>query len=191
MVKKFWGTLFLIVGNSGSGKDSIISGVITKYPSNRKPLYAPKRFITRRASETENNFSVKIDEFEEMDEKGKFALKWQIYDLYYGIPIFIDNWLKNGHPVIINVSRTIIKEARERYSNIRVIFVDVPFEITSKRIETRKRENPELLRKRIERARENQEFPEADFTVDNSGELDDAINQLLDYIIESVDTSEV
>jgi ribose 1,5-bisphosphokinase len=191
MVKKFWGTLFLIVGNSGSGKDSIISGVITKYPSNHKPLYAPKRFITRRASETENNFSVTIDQFEEMDEKGKFALKWQIYDLYYGIPIFIDNWLKNGHPVIINVSRTIIKEAREIYSNIRVIFVDVPFEITSKRIETRKRENPELLRKRIERARENQEFPEADFTVDNSGELDDAINQLLDYIIESVDTSEV
>ncbi|MHA2399393.1 MAG: hypothetical protein ACXADU_10960 [Promethearchaeota archaeon] len=191
MVKKFWGTLFLIVGNSGSGKDSIISGVITKYPSNRKYLYAPKRFITRRASETENNFSVTIDQFEEMDEKGKFALKWQIYDLYYGIPIFIDNWLKNGHPVIINVSRTIIKEAREIYSNIRVIFVDVPFEITSKRIETRKRENPELLRKRIERARENQEFPEADFTVDNSGELDDAINQLLDYIIESVDTSEV
>ncbi|MHA1913134.1 MAG: phosphonate metabolism protein/1,5-bisphosphokinase (PRPP-forming) PhnN [Promethearchaeota archaeon] len=190
MVKKFPGTLFLIVGNSGSGKDSIISGVITHFPSNRKPLYAPKRFITRRASETENNFSVTLGQFEEMDKKGKFALKWNIYDLYYGIPIFIDNWLKNGHPVIINVSRTIVKEARERYNNIKVVFIDVPFEITYQRIKDRKRESTDMINKRIDRARQNQKFPESDFTIDNSGKLDDAINQLLDYIIDNVDIAE-
>jgi ribose 1,5-bisphosphokinase len=186
MVKNFLGTLFLLTGNSGSGKDSIISGIITHYPSNLKQIYAPKRFITRRASETENNFSLTIDQFEEMDRKGKFALKWHIYGLYYGIPIFIDNWLKDGYHVIINVSRTIIREARNMYKNIKVVFIDVPFEITCKRIEHRKRENPVLTEERIERARKNQKFPTADFIVDNSGKLDDAVNQLLEYIIDNI-----
>lgn len=190
MVKKFPGTLFLIVGNSGSGKDSIILGVTTNYPSNRTTLYAPKRFITRQASETENNFSITPGQFKEMDKKGRFALKWHIYDLYYGIPIFIDNWLKKGHPVIINVSRTIVKEAREQYDKIKVVFIDVPFEITYKRIIDRKRENDDLTKMRIERARNNQKFPEADFIVDNSGKLEDAINQLLDYIIDSGEGAE-
>ena len=95
----------------------------------------------------------------------------------------IENFLKEGHPVIINVSRTIVKQAREKYKNIRVIFISVPFDITLQRIKDRKRESSDLLKERIERARKNQKFAEADFTIDNSGNLADAINKLLDYII--------
>ncbi|MCK4284839.1 MAG: phosphonate metabolism protein/1,5-bisphosphokinase (PRPP-forming) PhnN [Candidatus Lokiarchaeota archaeon] len=186
MVKQFLGTLFLIVGNSGSGKDSIISGVIEKYPPNLIQIIAPKRSITRPSSESEDNISVTSKEFRELEEKGKFALKWHIYKLDYGIPRDIEKWLKKGHPVIINVSRTIVEKARENYSNVKVIFVEVPFEITYQRIKDRKRESEELLKKRIERARKNQKFPEADFVVNNSGDLNQAITQCLNYLIQVI-----
>ncbi len=183
MARNFHGTLFLIVGNSGSGKDSIISGVISKYPSNLKQIYAPKRYITRPPSKFEKNISITPEDFKKMEINGKFALKWNIYSLNYGILIEIENFLNKGHPVIINVSRTIVKQAREMYKNVKVIFIEVPFEITLQRIKDRKRETEDLLKERIERAKKNQKFPEADFCIDNTGDLDDAINELLDYII--------
>ncbi len=43
---------------------------------------------------------------------------------------------------------------------------------------------------RIERARQNQKLPMADFTLDNSGELDDAIFQLLEYIKKTMKQNE-
>ena len=183
MAKLFPGPLFLVVGNSGSGKDSIIEGLVKSYPSHLKRIYAPKRFITRSPSEFENNITITPAEFKKMDKEGKFALKWHIYGLDYGIPIDIEDYLEKGHPVIINVSRTIVNKAREKYVNMKVIFIEVPFEITYQRIKDRKRESEDLLKKRIERARKNQKFPEADLVIDNSGHLDDAINQFLDYII--------
>ncbi len=186
MIKKFSGTLFLIVGNSGSGKDSVISGVVRKYPLNLKKIYHTKRYITRMPSEDEENYYISPNEFLKMANKGEFALKWHIYGLDYGIPIEIEDWLKNGHPVLVNVSRTIIKKARMMYKNLRVIFIEVPFEITLQRIKKRGRENEEFLNKRIERARTHQKFPEADFWVDNSRDLDEAINRFLNYLLKFI-----
>ncbi|MFX1600465.1 MAG: hypothetical protein ACFFB6_07700, partial [Promethearchaeota archaeon] len=91
-----------------------------------------------------------------------------------------------GHPVVINVSRTIVKEAREKFENVKVIFIEVPFETSYQRIKDRKRESEDLLKARIERARLNQKFPDADFIIDNSGDLDDAVNQFLNYILKFI-----
>lgn len=186
MKKKFAGTLFLVVGNSGSGKDSIIQGAVKKYPNDLNKLYVPKRYITRAPSKTEENISISPEEFKIMSKEGKFALKWHIYGLDYGIPIEIDERLKNGHPVAVNVSRTIIAEARKMYKNIKIIFIEVPFDITLKRLKERTREIGKRLEERIERARNNQQFPEADFIVNNSGLLEDAINQFINYVIKCV-----
>lgn len=189
MKRNYPGTLFLVVGNSGSGKDSIIYGVSNKYPSNLTQLHIVKRYITRPPSETELNNPITVDEFKNLEEQEKLALKWHIYGLDYGVPIEIDKWLKEGHPVIVNVSRTIVKEAKEKYENIKTIFVEVPFEITLQRVKERGRESGDLLDERIERARTFQKYPEADFIVDNSGKLEDAINQLLNYLINVIKES--
>jgi len=188
--KNYPGTLFLVVGNSGSGKDSIIYGLLNKYPSKMKQLHIVRRFITRPPSETELNNPITVDEFKILEEQDKFALKWHIYGLDYGVPIEIDNWLKEGHPVIVNVSRTIVKEAKEKYENIKTIFVEVPFVFTLQRVQERGRESGDLLDQRIERARTLQKFPEADFVVDNSGKLEDAINQLSNFLIKIIRKNE-
>lgn len=186
--KDYPGTLLLVVGNSGSGKDSIISGAIEKYKTlkleqGKHNLYSPKRYITRPPSETEDNIPITPEEFEKMDAKSKFALKWYIYGLHYGVPIKIENLLKKGKSVIINVSRTIIPEARETYKNLKVIFIKVPFEITLQRIKNRGRETDIELQKRIQRAKSHQSFPDADFIIDNSGDLENAIDQFLEYVL--------
>ncbi len=189
MKKKFPGALFLIVGNSGSGKDSIISGAVKKYHKKYpylKEIHLTRRYITRPSSETEDNYSVTPEEFSEMEMHEKFSLKWHIYSLDYGVPIEIDDWLKKGHPVIVNVSRTIIKEAREIYENLKVVFIEVPFEITLQRVKDRGRETGALLNDRIKRAKTHQKFPSADFVVDNSGDLNGAIDQFLSYLLNVV-----
>ncbi|GAI59237.1 unnamed protein product [marine sediment metagenome] len=91
MKKAFSGTLFLVVGNSGSGKDSIIKAVLEKYPSDLKSIHLTQRYITRLSSEDEDNISISPEEFREMSKQGKFALKWHIYGLDYGIPIEIES----------------------------------------------------------------------------------------------------
>ena len=186
MVKNFPGTLILVVGNSGSGKDSIINGVSEKYSLNLKKVYIVKRYITRPPSKTEDNYFISSEEFNEMGKKGKFALQWHIYGLDYGVPIEIEEWLKNGHTVIVNVSRTIINDTRKKYKNLKVVFIEIPLEITLQRLKIRERESEQGLKERIERARNNQKFSEADFEIDNSGELDEAINQFLNYVISLV-----
>jgi len=191
MKKVFSGTLFLVVGNSGSGKDSIIKAVLERYPSNLKSIRLTQRYITRPPSENEDNISINPEEFREMSKQGKFALEWHIYGLDYGVPIEIDSWLKKGHPVLVNVSRTIVKKACEIYRNLKIIFIEVPFEITLKRLKARARESGKRLEERIERAKKNQKFSDADFIVDNSEELENAINQFLNYLVSVVRGKEI
>ena len=183
MKKEFNGTLFLVVGNSGSGKDSIIRGIVENFPPNIKMILNPKRYITRIPSDTEKNLYVSPEKFREMSNKGDFALEWHIYGLDYGIPIIIEKWLDSGHPVIINVSRTVIREARAKYKNLKVIFIQVPIEISIHRLKDRKRELGDLLKQRIERARTHQTYNTADIIIDNSGALDDAIKFVMNYIL--------
>ena len=184
--KNFPGLLILIVGNSGSGKDSIMRGVLERYPSDLKTLYLTQRYITRPYSDTEDFIAIKPEDFKKLSLQGEFVLEWHIYGLDYGVPIEIDEWLEKGHPVLVNVSRKIIKKARRMYQKMLVVFIDVPFEITLKRVKERGRESGARLEERILRARQNQDMPDADFIVDNSGELDDAINQFLNYLISNI-----
>ena len=174
------------MGNSGSGKDSIIKGALERFPTNLNKIKSVRRYITRPPSETEQNICITEEEFQKMVFNNKFALKWHIYGLDYGVPIEIDGWLNDGYLVVVNVSRTIVSQARKIYRNIRVVFIEVPFELSLERIKKRGRETGKHLEDRIERARQNEKFPGADFIVDNSGNLDAAINQFLDYLISTV-----
>ncbi len=45
--------VFLIIGNSGAGKDTVIDEVLRRFPSHYKKLKVPKRVITRKSSDSE------------------------------------------------------------------------------------------------------------------------------------------
>ena len=186
--KIFEGYLILVIGNSGSGKDSIIKGAIRK--NQVLNLYTPKRYITRKPSEDEQNFFITDEEFQKKSIQKEFALEWEIYDLKYGIPIEIDDWLQKGYHVIINVSRTVVEEAKQKYKNCKVIFVEVSFHIILKRLQKRGREDKAGLKERTDRAKQNVKYPNADFNIDNSGSLESAVKQFLTYV-KQLETSNI
>jgi ribose 1,5-bisphosphokinase PhnN len=78
---------------------------------------------------------------------------------------------------------------REKYKNVKVIFIDVPFEVSVKRLKNRKRESRNELKQRIDRARTHQTYEGADFVVDNSGLLKNTVGKVMDYILMNVKES--
>lgn len=180
------GTLFLLIGNSGAGKDSLIQWVLQAWPPEKARLYVPTRVITRPPSpETEGFESISEEEFHQMTDSGAFSLQWQSYGNYYGVPKEIEAKLAKGHPVLVNVSRQIVDATRKRFPKVKVIFVKVPFIITEERIRARGREKKACLKERIERAKKNPEFSTADFVIDNSGSIEIAGKRLLGILIEN------
>lgn len=179
------GQLFLIVGNSGSGKDTLLKQVLRQWPASAKPIRIPQRYITRPPHDSEPFFSLTPEEFEDLKQRNFFCLTWHVYGTYYGIPISILDWLKQGQHVIVNVSREIISHARKKIPDLKIIFIKVPLEVTLQRMRSRSREpeNDPAFNQRLQRAKENQILKGADFIVDNSGRLETAAESLLEYLI--------
>ena len=179
------GQLFLIVGNSGSGKDSLLKEAFKRWPASAGPIRIPQRYITRPAHGSEPFIPVTPEDFAALNQQGKFCLTWHVYDTDYGVPLTILNWLDQGTTVIINVSRDIIPQARRLIPDLKIIFVSVPLDVTRQRIADRNRESEDGpgFQQRLARAKENQTLPGADFVVDNSVPLERAAEQLLHYML--------
>ena len=179
------GRLFLIVGNSGSGKDSLLAEVLTQWPAAARPLIVPRRYITRAPHDSEPYISVTGEQFERLRHTNTFCLSWQAYQIHYGIPGADLAWLNRGRHVAVNVSRTTISRARRFEPDLKVVFVKVPLELTRQRLKSRLREseNTPSFRRRLQRARENQILRDADLIVDNSASLGAGAKKLRDYIL--------
>jgi len=128
-----------------------------------------------------------------MKNHNEFSLHWNIYDLDYGVPKIVETWLSDGNIIIINVSRTIIPQARKKFPDLKVIFVKVPFEITLARVKSRGREAEDdtMFKERVARAKINQNFPGADIIIDNSGDLQIAVKNFRKHILPYAQKSEL
>ena len=179
------GQLLFLVGNSGSGKDSLLKEALGGWPADVAPIKIPRRYITRPPHETEPFHPVTPEEFKKLDEEGKFCLTWHVYGLDYGVPAEIIEWLNNGDIVVVNVSRAIIEDAIKKFPDLKVMFVKVPFEVTMARMKSRGRESEEdpVVKQRVERARNNQDLPIASFVVENVGPLEEGGGKLRDYLL--------
>jgi phosphonate metabolism protein PhnN/1,5-bisphosphokinase (PRPP-forming) len=175
--------MFLLVGNSGSGKDSILAWAKEHWSCPKKELLVAQRYITRPESpETEKFISVSADEFEKMDKNGAFILKWISYDMHYGVKSDVLKELKRGNLVVVNVSRQVIDDTCQRFPGTKVIFVQVPIDTIVKRIQDRGRETDEQVKARVQRAKENETLPGADFVVENTGTIEDGGKKLLEFL---------
>ncbi|MHA1332129.1 MAG: phosphonate metabolism protein/1,5-bisphosphokinase (PRPP-forming) PhnN, partial [Candidatus Hodarchaeales archaeon] len=139
--------------------------------------------ITRPPHPSEPFKSVKTEEFLRLKAQGKFALDWFIYGKYYGCPIELEDYLAKNYLVFVNVSRSILFDARKRYPECRIILIEVNPETAKQRITSRKRDKKDLI-EREERLNKNISMPDPDLVVKNEGTLEEAILEVYNFIKE-------
>ena len=180
------GTLVLVVGPSGVGKDSLIAYCRSRLE--RHGVVFPRRTITRAAGDAfEEHDSLSEDEFELRAQNGGFALSWRAHGLGYGIPLAAADQLAFGRSVVVNVSRAVIGEARRRFSPMMVVAVTVPASVLVERLKARGRESDDNIRERLLRAEAYPVTGPDVVTIDNSREIA-AGGDALVRLVESLST---
>jgi ribose 1,5-bisphosphokinase len=177
------GTLVLVVGPSGVGKDSLIAYCRQRLAIESRVIF-PTRVITRPAADPcENHIAVTIEEFRRRVAAGGFALHWHAHGLGYGIPVAIENDLAADRCVVVNVSRAVVDEARHRYRRIIVASVTASRDVLAARLLRRGRDSEPRNRQRLERADRFRICGKDVVDIDNSGDLECAGKTLLTILI--------
>jgi len=169
------GTLFLVVGPSGAGKDSLIAGARAALGANPHYVF-PRRHITRpEDADGEQHIEVSPAVFELAKREGAYSFTWQSHGLSYGIPQGIEDALAAGNSVIVNVSRAVVEEARRRFRPLKIVLVTAPTRVLAARLAARGRETAAEIAERIERAGYTAPSGPDVVTIENDGKLADAV----------------
>lgn len=146
------GRLVLVTGPSGVGKDSLLDGARAAL-AGRDEYVFPRRYVTRPAGlGSEDYISVSAADFADMAARGDFALHWPAHGLQYGIPASINADLASGRQVVVNVSRAVIDQARQRYPGLLVLAINASPDVLRQRLQKRGRESPAEIEERLQRA---------------------------------------
>jgi len=160
------GTIFLVLGASGVGKDALIRA--TRPRLLEHGFVFPRRWITAGADRGEDHIPVDDAEFDEAIRRGFLDLHWQAHGLRYAIPATVHDDLAAGRHVLVNVSRTVVAEARLRFARRRIVHVTASADTLRLRLSERARENAAEISERLERAAS---FERSDDVVVFSNEL--------------------
>jgi ribose 1,5-bisphosphokinase len=117
------GSLVLVVGPSGVGKDTLIRGARHALGNDKRFVFV-RRLVTRPTSiEVEDHEGLDPETFRQMDEAGRFALSWDAHNLRYALPLSVDTDLALGKTVVANVSRYVLGEAIAKYPACAVVLI--------------------------------------------------------------------
>ncbi|MEJ8571971.1 phosphonate metabolism protein/1,5-bisphosphokinase (PRPP-forming) PhnN [Microbaculum marinum] len=134
------GTLVLVVGPSGAGKDTAMR-LAREIIGEAGSVRFVRRIVTRPADAgAEDHDSLDEAAFDGLVASGGAALHWRAHGLGYALPAAIDDWIADGATVVANVSRRIIDAAARRYAHVAVVHVTAPPDILKERLVARGRE---------------------------------------------------
>jgi ribose 1,5-bisphosphokinase len=181
------GCLVLVVGPSGAGKDTLIARVRESLGDCPRIRF-PARAITRPPDVTERSVEVSRERFEAECAQGRYALHWSAHGLSYGVPVEIDDMIRAGETVVVNVSRAVIGAARARYARTRVLLIDADPALRARRIASRGRECAEALAERLAREATVPRSFTPDIVICNDGALDAARDRFADALVGLTET---
>jgi len=170
------GRLILVVGPSGAGKDTLL-GLAKAACSDDRNIVFPRRVVTREASASEDNEALSAEAFRDALTHGEFALNWEAHGHSYALRRAIDDDIRSGRTVVINVSRTVIETARRAYADVKVVSITAPTEVLAERIAMRARNSDGQLGRRLSRSVDESAAP--DITILNVGRPGDHARRLV------------
>ena len=183
------GTLFLVVGPSGGGKDTLIAGARARLPADSGFVF-PRRVITRPADAGgEDHEEASPEDFEARRDAGGFMLHWEAHGLRYGIPESCAHDLASGRHVVANVSRAVIGDAASRYAPSVVLEVTAPPDVLARRLGMRGRESSDDIGRRL--ARNPAPIPDEveRHVIDNGSTVEDGVDRLTDALFSKTGNS--
>jgi ribose 1,5-bisphosphokinase len=180
------GTLVLIVGPSGAGKDTIIDGARATFAGDPRFRFC-RRVITRDAKAGgERHDPMDPEAFDRAEAAGAFVLSWRAHGHAYGIPHAIGRDLAVGHAVIVNGSRTVIgaaaQLATQHLARLVVVHVTASPAVLAARIAARGRETAPEIEMRLAREAPFDAGHETVVEIRNDGAVETAIAALADCL---------
>ena len=145
------GILFLVVGPSGAGKDTLLSGAREALRDDPRFVFA-RRLITRPTDAGgEDHTELSRDEFARLRDEGGMLLSWTAHGLDYGLPAALADDLEAGRNVVANVSRSVIPDAALKTSHVCTIVITAPASVMARRLADRGRETEADIAARLAR----------------------------------------
>lgn len=170
--------LIVVVGASGSGKDSVLGAWLAALPAADRPHRA-QRTITRPAGDPSEVHEA-IDEagFIAARNAGDFMFAWQAHGLHYGLRHGELAPLARGQWVVMNGSRAHLGELRGVAPQARVVEVVASPDLRSARLSARARESDASLELRLARS-----TPDCapELRIQNDGDLAASVARLQDW----------
>lgn len=126
-----YGTLFLIAGPAGSGKQALVDAVIENRPDIRR---AP---LIVSAQNSHNGCvvgSVTPDHFLYLMRRDTFALQWDSDGIRYGLTHDATRQLRDGQSLIVYCDIFVIDKARELYPNVRAVYITARMDVLRRRL---------------------------------------------------------
>ncbi len=180
------GPLIVVLGPSGSGKDTLMSYARNELSAREDVLFV-RRAITRPADAgSEDHVAMTDGEFDAAIDEGQFALTWAANGLRYGLPRAIEHHLAEGKLAVVNGSRGAWSIIQQVFPSAVAVEIRVDADILARRLEARGREDASEIEARLVRAAALESRFEADVIIDNSGELQTAGAALVAYMREAL-----
>ncbi|AMA55548.1 phosphonate metabolism protein/1,5-bisphosphokinase (PRPP-forming) PhnN [Bradyrhizobium sp. CCGE-LA001] len=174
------GRLVLVVGPSGAGKDTLLRLARAACVDDHDIVF-PRRIVTREASADEDNVAVAPQEFRRAREHGDFAMHWEAHGHSYALPAQINDDIRAGRTVVVNVSRTVLGALRQAYANVVVVAITAPPDVLAARLAARGRNSDGDIAERLTRSIDDASA-HADVTILNAGSAEYHGRQLLRVI---------
>ncbi|MET4390620.1 ribose 1,5-bisphosphokinase [Bradyrhizobium sp. F1.4.3] len=174
------GRLVLVVGPSGAGKDTLLRLAQAACVDDHQVVF-PRRVVTREASATEDNIAMSPDEFRRALDHGDFAVHWEAHGHSYALSLEINDDIRAGRAVVVNVSRTVIAALRQAYANVVVVAITAPPDVLAQRLAARARHSDGNIADRLARSVDDA-AAHADVTILNAGSADYHGRQLVRVI---------
>jgi ribose 1,5-bisphosphokinase len=180
------GPLIVVLGPSGSGKDTLMSYARNELGDRSDVLFV-RRAITRPADAgSEDHIAMTEAEFDAAIDEGRFSLTWTANGLRYGLPRAIEAHLGEGRVAVVNGSRGAWPVIQQVFPSAVAVEIRVDPAILAQRLQSRGRESASEIEARLARAAALDTGFEADVVIDNSGPPQTAGSALVAYMTQAM-----
>lgn len=180
------GPLIVVLGPSGSGKDTLMSYARSKLADRTDVLFV-RRAITRPADAgSEDHIAMTEAEFDAAIDEGRFSLTWTANGLRYGLPRAIETHLAEGRLAVVNGSRGAWSVIQQVFPSAVAVEIRVDPGILAQRLQSRGRESASEIEARLARAAALNAGFQADVVIDNSGPPEKAGSSLVAYMAQAM-----